>query len=579
VSSNVEQIKARLSIVDVLGTYLKLEKAGVNYKAKCPFHNEKTPSFFISPARDTYHCFGCAKGGDIFSFVQEIEGVDFMGSLKILAEKAGVELSMERAGERTERSEKEKLLAALRDAMLMYRAALAKNPSAREYVERRGITHATVERFEIGYAPDGWRVVHEFLKGRGHADQIVEKTGLIIPAPKGGYYDRFRARIMFPIHDQIGNVIGFSGRVLTDEVPKYINSPQTPLFDKSKVLYGIDKAKLAIRKEDKTVLVEGQMDLVLSHQAGIEHAVAVSGTALSDEHLKSLGRLSSNVVMAFDADNAGIKASGRALGIALGLGMTVKIALLPKGKDPADLVREDPQIWQRAIAQARHVIDFFIDVHRVNYADPAALRKAIETDVLPYIALLSSPLDQGHYVSKVSSLLSITDSVIWDAIKKIRVRGPMTKPEDAVTINAPAKTSRRTDRVIRTLAGIIAWQESKPSPEIDTGQVRAQIAEIGAAARLEQEVGTDPAHRSEIILEAEIGYEGSPKLAAIIGTLLHALKEDLLTDQFSAIMRQLHEAERSGQEDSAKALLADIQKITAQLAALKKERYTADSST
>ena len=281
-SSAVEQIKSRLNIVDVVGSYIKLERSGGNFKARCPFHNEKTPSFYVSLDRESYHCFGCDKGGDMINFVEEIEGVDFLGALKILADKAGIKIEKEGS---YGNSKKGRVFELLEEATDFYRKELIKNPSALEYLKNRGLCGETIKKFKIGYAPEGWRNIYDLLKKKKYADEEMEAAGMVIKSEKG-YYDRFRGRIMFPIFSGSGNVIGFSGRILIKQntssndkdQAKYINSPQTIVYDKSNVLYGINYAKVPIRSKGKCILVEGQMDLIMSHQVGIENAVAVSGT-------------------------------------------------------------------------------------------------------------------------------------------------------------------------------------------------------------------------------------------------------------------------------------------------------------
>ncbi|MEK7142355.1 MAG: DNA primase, partial [Patescibacteria group bacterium] len=309
--STVEQIKSRLSIVDVAQNYIKLQKAGNNYKANCPFHNERTPSFFVSPARESWHCFGCSRGGDMFSFIMEIEGVDFLESLKILADKAGVVIEKI---DKKQQNERLRLFSLLEDAVTFYETELRKNQDVITYLKKRGMKGDLAKSFGIGFAPAGWRNLHDFLKGKKYSETEMEKAGMIVKSTKAqaGYYDRFRSRIMFPIFNASGEIVGFSGRIFgedgVDSGGKYINSPQTVLYDKSKVLYGFNKAKDEIRKKDICVVVEGQMDVVMSHQAGIANAVAVSGTALTTDHLKLIKRLTDKIIMAFDKDEAGARA-------------------------------------------------------------------------------------------------------------------------------------------------------------------------------------------------------------------------------------------------------------------------------
>ena len=354
----VQEVKSRLSIADVVAPYVKLLRAGASFKARCPFHSEKTPSFTVSPERGTYHCFGCNVGGDMFTFVQEMEGVDFKGALKILAEKAGVPLVYSR-GEKKDPSDR--LYAALEDAARFYEKNIMQDKSdlsgghpARVYLEKRGLTSETIESFRIGWADDEWRALATHLREKKYTDAEMEAAGLVKKTEKG-FYDRLRSRIIFPLFDSAGRVVGFSGRIfaLKGEPPadtaKYINSPETALYHKSKLLYGYDRAKHHIRKLNFSILVEGQMDLVSVHQAGWKNAVAVSGTALTQEHISALMRMSENMVLALDADKAGVEAARRSATVALQMGVDVKVACLPSGSDPADFIlKEGIDAWKKA---------------------------------------------------------------------------------------------------------------------------------------------------------------------------------------------------------------------------------------
>src|SRR3989339_805369 len=332
-SSSVDQIKSKIDIVSLISSYIKLEKAGGNFKGRCPFHNEKTPSFFVSPDRGSYYCFGCQAKGDIFTFVQEFEGLDFIGSLKVLADQAGVVLESYNVGEKPE---KQRLHSVLEQAVFFYQKKFSDNKEAQDYLKNRGVSEKTIKDFRIGFAPADWRELFDYLSGREIGEKDMLAVGLI--KQKEGttsYYDTFRGRIMFPINDSSGRPVGFSGRILVsdDKSPKYLNSPETVLFNKSEILFGLDKAKKDIRLRDYSILVEGQMDLIMLHQIGMTNAVASSGTALTPNHLIKLQRLSNNIKMFFDGDSAGFVASNRAGKIALSLGMDLKLVSMPEGKD------------------------------------------------------------------------------------------------------------------------------------------------------------------------------------------------------------------------------------------------------
>lgn len=415
-SSPVEQIKERLSIVDVISSYLKLEKAGLNFRARCPFHNERTPSFFVSPARGTFHCFGCNKGGDIFTFVEEIEGLNFNETLKNLAERAGVDLKTVEKSD----SETALLYRVLEKATEFFESQFKENKSALDYLRGRGLTDETIKKFRIGYAPDSWFALLNQLKKEKISDRLIEKVGLIILGDQG-YYDRFRDRIMFPISDSQGRIVGFSGRTLKDnkDIAKYINSPETALYNKSKILFGYDKAKRPIMQKNACIVVEGQMDLIISHQAGFDNTVAVSGTALTGEHLGLIKRFTDTLILGFDADQAGLKASERSVEAALEKGLDVKIAKLPKGLDPADYILKDKEGWEKNLSEAKHIIDFYLDFLASEGLVGRELSRAIAKKVLPYIARLSSPLDQAHFIKEAAGLLGIEEEAVRAEVLKL----------------------------------------------------------------------------------------------------------------------------------------------------------------
>ncbi len=429
--STVDSIKERLDIVEVVSSYLKLEKAGQNFKGKCPFHNEKTPSFFVSPSRQSYYCFGCGAKGDIFSIVEEMEGVDFKGALKTLAERAGVELEYSNRGE--SKSEKDKFYNALEDATIFFQSELEKNTEALKYLESRGVSKDSIKLWRLGFAPSEWRSIFSHLSAVGYSKEVLLKAGLIKQPQKeekenpqisgeGTPYDVFRGRIIFPIFDVNSKVIAFSGRALEkDTEPKYLNTPETSLFIKSEVLYGLDKAKDEIRKKNYSVLVEGQLDLVLSHQVGVKNVVASSGTAFTQTHLERLKRLSPRLILAFDGDLAGEKAAEKSSILGLSLGMEVKIAELPEGRDPADLSKKDPEEWKEVLRKSTHSIEFVLNKIIKNEKDDRKLGKAINAKVLPLLTLLESSIERSHFVSLISKKSGLKEEIIWDDLRKSKI--------------------------------------------------------------------------------------------------------------------------------------------------------------
>jgi len=563
-SSSVEQIKSKLDIITVVGAYIKLDKAGANFKGKCPFHNEKTPSFFVSPDRGSYYCFGCQAKGDIFTFVQEFEGLDFVGALKVLAEKAGVELQH---FDRGEKSEKEKLFSILEQATFFFQKNLSENKVAQEYLKKRGINDESVKKFRIGFAPDEWRSLHDFLISKNVSVGEILSVGLIKKADGAEkYYDTFRGRIMFPIADSSGRVVGFSGRILVsdDKAPKYLNSPETALFQKSEILFGLDLAKKEIRLKDYSILVEGQMDLVMMHQIGVSNTVASSGTALSALHLTKLRRLSSRIIMAYDGDSAGFSASDRSAKLALSLGMDLKIAQMPDGLDPADLAKESPEKLREILKKSKHVIDFLTDALLERGLDSRKLGKEIQTRVLPYVALLQSNIEKSQFIKSIAQKTFIKEDALWADLKNVHVSATEEISKN-VSKNSPVKM----EQIEKRLIGILLWQKSSPAPQVAASEIEKKFVDIVGdtgydllkVAETEKEV---------LIFEAEAYYAGKPDISADVAELLTALEEEYLKKKFGVAMENLQKAERDKNSAEVLKYLEECQNISKQINNLKK---------
>jgi len=415
----VQQIKERLSIVDVISTYITLLPVGKNHKANCPFHNEKTPSFHVSAERGSYYCFGCGAKGDIFSFVQEFEGLDFKGALSVLALRAGVELQPSGVGAK---ESTDHLFEIMEQATVFFESQLKTKEEAREYLKHRGVLEKTIKDFRLGYAKDDWKSLQNHLLSLGYQKKDMIRVGLIKEST-GNTYDTFRDRIMFPICDSSGRVIAFSGRALTpdDKNAKYLNSPDTPLFQKSDVLYGLHLAKDAIRKMGCSILVEGQLDLILSHQAGFANTIASSGTALTDRtnkgnslnHFGIIKRLSNTILLAFDGDNAGLKAMYRATSICLSLGMDVKTVPLKEGMDPADiLLKEGKESWVEILKHSEQSILFLSRYIIEKDHDEHSRARSIREKILPLILLLGSSMEQKVFIRDIATLSGIPAQAI-----------------------------------------------------------------------------------------------------------------------------------------------------------------------
>ncbi len=566
-ADTVQQIKDRLSIVDVVTQYVKLDRAGASLRARCPFHAERTPSFHVSPDRGTYHCFGCGVGGDIFSFVEAIEGVDFKGALKILAEKAGVPLVYERPEKRDAR---ERLFELLEVATIFYTSHL--NDAAKKYLKERGIKEATMQEFRIGFAGESWSELSDFLKTKKFTEREILEAGLAKKSERGTLTDKFRNRIMFPIADSAGRIVGFSGRIFGEnaspEAPKYLNSPETPLFHKSRILYGFDRAKGAIRKLNCAVLVEGQMDLLASHQAGWVNTVAVSGTAFTPEHAALIRRMTENLVLALDADEAGIKAAGRAARAALQGGLNVKVAQLPKGLDPADLIqKEGAEAWKKAIRDSKDIITFLLDVLEEHTPQKDRFRRVVEAVVLPFLTDVQSPIAREQYLQQIAKRLGVSEQAVGEALQKVpRVPPPTGSVSQSQAPVAPLD-SRASDRAKQALS-ILLWQQSLPKPSIDVAAFAHEFEEaIGAEAFAALSTLAE-AEREKLRFSAERLYGASANPEREAKALLSIILKELLASELSKATLALKEAENEKDEKEVTRLMGVCKLLTTRIGQL-----------
>ena len=578
-NSPVQKIKERLSIEEVVSSYIKLEKVGANFKARCPFHNEKTPSFFISQERGSYYCFGCGAKGDIFTFVEEFEGLDFKGALKLLADRAGVPLEQFNL---KEESEKEKLYKVMEEATKFFENNLIKNEKVLSYLKNRGLEDKTIKDFRVGFIKNDWRELHSHLQKSGFSDIQMEKAGLVKKTDKG-YYDRFRGRIMFPISDSSGRIIAFSGRIFEDDgkSAKYLNSPETSIFNKSSVLYGLDKAKDSIRKNNFSILVEGQFDLILSHQAGFRNTVATSGTALSDStvskenvvsNLGLIRRLSSNIVLAFDADKAGFNAANRASKIALSFGMDVKVVSMPEGIDPADLIsKSGKDAWHTAIRNSKHIIEFLLDKVLKNFGnDPRKAGREIKEKILPYVSSLESSIEKAHFIKKISDLSQISENALKDDLKKVEQELKFEK-KGTEEIKKSENNLFRKDYIERRLLGIILWQQTLSKQIIDVQKILIEFAgilKIDPAILLEKSKDS----KEDLIFEAEVFYGEDVKLEQDVKELLFNLQEEYLKEELFQKMQELHICEINKDNKKSVEILKEINEINKKVQDIKNNR-------
>ncbi len=454
----LDEIKQRVDIVELIGEYTRLTKAGRNFKARCPFHAEKTASFMVSPERQIWHCFGCGQGGDIFGFVMKIEGMEFGDALRLLARRAGVVLKKQ---DPQIQSQKKRLYELCELAARFFEVQLAKSVSGQKvlaYLVKRGLSPETIKTWRLGWAPDEWRALTDFLRGKGYKDGEIIQAGLAVQKENSHEcYDRFRSRIIFPIFDLQGQVIAFGGRIFgdkdSDEAAKYLNSPQTALYDKSNVLYGLNKTKIDIRAEDRCVLVEGYMDLLMSWQGGVQNVVASSGTALTENQLNIIGRYTKNLAMAFDSDAAGDAATRRSIDLALKRDFDIKVILM-KDKDPADVVKKDAGAWRAAVASAESVMEFYFNSIFAKSSNSVLTiddKKRISRELLPIIKNIPSRVEQSEWLKELTRRLRVEEKDLMADLQQIKVA---SEPAAENTAVGPLKNRSRLEGLEERFLGL-----------------------------------------------------------------------------------------------------------------------------
>lgn len=476
----IAEIKTRLDVVDVVGQKVTLKKAGQTFKGLCPFHGEKTPSFVVFPDKGNYHCFGCGANGDIFTFIMKTENLDFAEALRVLATRAGVELKP-RLTEDANQRRRTQLSELLEQATLFYQQSLRRPDAqpARDYLVGRGISAMTLDVFRLGWAPDSWDALYRHLIERGAKPEAIVAAGLAVERETGGYYDRMRGRVVFPIRDERDELTGFGGRTLGDGQPKYLNSPQTELFDKSATLYGIDQARTAIRAMNRVTVVEGYVDVLIAHQSGIKDVVASLGTALTERQVSVLKRLTRTVVLALDADAAGDEAVLRGLEVARQVYADVKVAVplpqglvrlesrlgadiliagLPRGRDPDEIIREDAERWRTIVDDARSVVDFYFDVilGRTDLTSAKETTAAVRK-LLPIIGEVRDPVQQALYLQRLADRVQIAEQLLASELARMRLtaKAPTAEPSE------PATPTRRRSTLDEYAIGLLLLYPSQ----------------------------------------------------------------------------------------------------------------------
>lgn len=568
-SDTVDRIKERLTIVDVVQPYVKLTRAGKYWKGLSPFTREKTPSFFVTPEKGLYHCFSTGKGGDMFTFIEEMERVDFKGALKILAERAGVEIVRE---SKESRDEREQLFAALEAATVFFEETLTRTDAARTYLSERGLEAATIAHWRVGYAPKDWHALKEHLSGKGFSESTLLAAGLIKRPDRADgstdekrTYARFRGRIMFPIFDASGRTIAFSGRIFEDNPAhpqaKYLNSPEGLLFDKSRALYGIQDAKSTARTLGFSMLVEGQVDLLLVHQLGYRCAVATSGTACTASHAEVLKRYSENVLLSYDGDKAGIEASYRAALLFLDAGMNVKVVALPEGADPADMVLKDPGGFKERVRSALPVVDFFVRVVQQRAKDDRAALLEVGAVVLPLIAKMHNALDQAHALRHISEAVRVPEEALRVELSKI------TKGEPLTTLGGnPFFVDDARESLLFGILRTYEDAQNKNAPRVEA----AFINEFGRERLEANRARGDSYEEAARIIASENFFTLLPSTSAEEAKLTEVLDErkperTRMRARYDVLIKELTRAEHEHNEAEVARLMEELRTLSKKL--------------
>lgn len=570
--NEIEEIKRRLDIVDFISSYLTLKKAGANYRGLCPFHSEKTPSMMVSPEKQIFKCFGCGEGGDIFSFVRKMENLEFREALEMLAARAGVKLQKFRSSPeyQKDKDQKTRLYQINHWSAKLFQEILTHHPSGKgavDYLKKRGLNDETIKSFMIGYAPSS-NVLKSFLIKKGFSEQEIVLAG-------GA--DRFYRRIIFPIRDVMGNILGFTGRATADgQEPKYLNTPETIIFHKGRILYNLDQARGEIKLAKATVVVEGQMDVIASHQAGVKNVVATSGTALTEEHLKILYRYTPNIIFAFDSDTAGLATAKKAYEMAIQEGMNVKMVELGEFKDPGEMAATDPALWQKRVVEAKSVIDWYFSlafgekskIQNPNDELTSQEKKEIAKELLPIIKKIPDQIEQAHYVGLLSKRLGIGEQVIFDVLIKTKE----TKKE-----NAPIKQPTRSLSFEESLIGFLYKNPQKLdqlSREFEPGDFKEEFVAQVYKAMLEwynkgektkiknyltEKIGLENCQKIELIVfELEKNYPAEEH-EKILSDLISRVKQDQREELKNQFAQKIKQAEEKGDVAKLKDLIKEFQ--------------------
>ncbi|MEK7519329.1 MAG: DNA primase [Patescibacteria group bacterium] len=569
--SPIDEIKSRLNIIDVIGGYIKLQKAGINFRALCPFHSEKKPSFFVSPSRQIWHCFGgCGEGGDIFKFVMRVEGVEFGDALRILAQKAGIELKRQDPKLKTER---QRLYEVCELATQFFEKQLEGSgvgKEAKKYLLSRGISEKSIQEWRIGYAPDVWQGLSDFLTSRGYQKEEVEKSGLGLTTERGSFYDRFRGRIIFPIFDLNSQVVGFGGRIFKDkdkeEVAKYVNTPNTLLYDKSRILYGLDRARMDVRKKQVCVLVEGYTDVIMAVQNGFSNVVATSGTALTSYQLQILKRYSENLLTAFDMDIAGDSATKRGIDLAQKQGFNIKVIVMPEGSDPAEILNSDPKSWEDLMEKSKSILEFYFDTAflKIDSAKPEN-KKEISKILLPVIKRIPNKIEQSFWIQQLANRLGVKESDVSEELKKVKQEEELYGLEPEEILRSPVKS--RPELLEEKL--LVLLLKSPQNMNLVLGEEsfspRAKIILTVLKDEQKPNIGVEEDYFNYLFLKSEIEEIEEKDIVPEIQLCLKEIQFLKTKEKLDTISQRLKEAEFNGDVQAVNELTQEFHQYSKEL--------------
>ncbi len=597
--SPAEEIKAKLDIVEVIREYIQVKATGANFQALCPFHREKTPSFVISPEKQIWHCFGCGKGGDVLSFVQEMEGLSFPDTLRLLAPKAGVTLHRESPQEYSRRGRLFDCLEAAAEQYARWLESEAMGKKMKAYLLGRGLSEQTLKDWQVGYSPESWSALLDYLHTRKFTDAEIFAAGLAARNERGSIYDRFRGRIIFPIREVNGRLIAFTARVNPEQAEslpggKYINSPQTEVYDKSRVLFALDKAKKAIKERGFAIVVEGQMDAIACHQNGFLNTVASSGTALTGEQLLLLKRFSSNLALSFDMDNAGQLAADRGIREAMSLDMNIKIITLPKQyKDPDECLRANPEDFKQAVINSRPMMEYYFDkVTTDRDLHKLSEKKEVSRLMLNMIVKLANKIDQDYWFQRLSDSVAISEQILRETAADV-------KPEKTtgVTVSVkneslpPTVSISREERLSEILLALllkspefILYTASHLEPEDLAGEVQSAFYKNliiyynkftaldynSFRLYLQEQADGSAEICDRLVLLGEKDYYNydANQLKAEVTKILLELKKFSLKRRIKSMQEQIGKAEAGNQTEGLDILMTEMKNLTDQLNSL-----------